>query len=111
MLWSHKVARWMVPWAALVAMPALLVLAPRNAWAAWLVAAAALGAITGTLAIVFGWRDGASLPRPLAWLASGLASNAAVIHAWLNVFRGKVAASWDPAVRYRRAAPIRRRTA
>lgn len=111
MLWSHKVARWMVPWAAIVALPALLVLATRDAWAAWLLAAVTVGALIGTLAMILRWRDAGSLPRPLAWLAFGLASNAAVIHAWLDVFRGRVAAAWDPTVRRRRAAPTRQRTA
>ncbi len=34
MLWSHKIARWALPWAALGGLLALLVLAPRHPWAA-----------------------------------------------------------------------------
>src|SRR5205823_14511280 len=66
MLWSHKLCRWLVPWAALLTVGAVGVLAPDAAWAR-----AALGAAGGVLALAaVGWwwpeGGGRRVPRVFA---------------------------------------------
>ena len=94
MLWSHKVCRWLVPWAGVVALVALALLAPSVAWARWLGAAALFGVAWG----IVGWRwpEGRPLPRLLALPAFVLAGNVAVLHSWWNALRGDMNPVWEP---------------
>lgn len=101
MLWSHKVARWALPWVGLAMGVALAVLAPRHAWAA--VAAALVG--IGLLVGAAGWRAAASgrpLPRSVAVLTYGLMGNVAAMRAFLRLLFGGRHAMWEPT---RRGAP------
>lgn len=94
MLFSHKVCRWLVPWAVLLLLAALGALAWTSGWAR-----AALGGcgVVGVLAgIGWCWPEGARTPRLVALPAYLVAGNAAVLHAWLRVLTGRLAPVWEP---------------
>ena len=94
MLLSHKVARWMLPWAALAAVVGLVVLAPSQSWARVLLTLAlgvvALGALGWMLA------ERPTLPKLLGAPAFLLAGNVAAAHALLRVLGGGHDALWEP---------------
>jgi GT2 family glycosyltransferase len=92
MLWSHKVARWALPWAALAAIGALVVLGPHAAWArAGVVAAGALP----VAAAVAWWRDG-RVPRVLGLPAWAVLGTVAAIHAAVRALGAGQSAIWEP---------------
>jgi cellulose synthase/poly-beta-1,6-N-acetylglucosamine synthase-like glycosyltransferase len=94
MLFSHKVCRWLVPWAMLLLPAALGILASTSGWArAALAAGGAFGLLAG---MGWLWPDGVPLPRPLALPVYLVAGNAAVLHAWLRVLTGRLAPVWEP---------------
>jgi glycosyltransferase involved in cell wall biosynthesis len=94
MLFSHKVCRWLVPWALVAALVALGGLVPTAVWARGLLAA---GGIVAALAGI-GWLrpDNAALPRALALPAYLVAGNVGVLHAWLRLVTGRAAPVWEP---------------
>ena len=90
MLASHKVCRWLVPWAAVVGLAALVPLAWTFQWARLALAAAAL--VLGLAGL--GWaRQGA---RIFTLPAYAVAGNVAVLQAWLRLFTGRAAPVWEP---------------
>ncbi len=94
MLFSHKVARWLVPWTMPLALVGLTLLAVESTAALALLFAAALGlAVAGT-----GWAvsDRRRLPRLVAIPAFALASNVAAIHAGVRAAMGRGNALWEP---------------
>jgi cellulose synthase/poly-beta-1,6-N-acetylglucosamine synthase-like glycosyltransferase len=94
MLFSHKVCRWLLPWAMLVLLAALGVLASTSGWArAALAAGGALGLVAG---IGWLWPERVPMPRPLALPTYLVAGNAAVLHAWLRFWTGRLAPVWEP---------------
>jgi hypothetical protein len=99
MLWSHKVCRWITPWASLLLLGSLAALAPAAAWArAALGAAAALGGLAG-----LGWLK--PVPRLIALPTYLVASNVAALHGWLRALRGELTPVWEPT---RRKVPAAR---
>src|SRR6266576_2789672 len=94
MLFSHKVCRWLVPWALLVLLAALAGLAFVSGWAR--AALAAAGAIVALGVVGWLWPEGKKMPRVLALPAFVAAGNAAVLHAWLRVLTGRLAPVWEP---------------
>jgi cellulose synthase/poly-beta-1,6-N-acetylglucosamine synthase-like glycosyltransferase len=94
MLVSHKVCRWMLPWAALGALLALMVLAPTEAWARVLLAPTLLVLVLGTAGWVLAGRE--RLPRVLSVPAFLLAGNVAAAHALARVLSGREDALWEP---------------
>lgn len=94
MLFSHKVCRWALPWAALAAALALAVLAPDYPVAAALLG---LGVLVLLLALV-GWirsEDGA-VPRVFSIPAFLVAGNLAAMHAFIRAVGGVRDALWEP---------------
>ncbi|MDZ7778647.1 MAG: glycosyltransferase [Gemmatimonadota bacterium] len=97
-LFSHKVCRWALPWAALAAFAALGVLAPASA-----VAAVLFG--LGTLLLVLAATGWALANRPHvpsvfsipAYLVTG---NLAAAHAFLRAVSGGNDALWEPTRRH-----------
>ncbi len=88
MLWSHKLARWGLPWAGVAAFVALVYLAFVHAWAAVLAALGAGALFLGAL----GWAlaaKGRSIPRPLSVLAYGLMGNVAAMRALFRLVSGQ----------------------
>ena len=101
MLWSHKLCRWLVPWALVLVPVALATLAGEHWWAA----AALAGAGVAALMAVIGWMwpDGTrrALPRLIALPTYAVTSNIAALHAWLRALGGTGTALWEPTRRGR----------
>jgi len=93
MLFSHKVCRWLVPWALLVLLAALAALSFGSGWAR--VALGASGVLAVLAAVGWLWPEG-KMPRVLALPVYVAAGNAAVLHAWLRVLTGRLAPVWEP---------------
>jgi cellulose synthase/poly-beta-1,6-N-acetylglucosamine synthase-like glycosyltransferase len=103
-LLSHKVARWLVPWAALVSLLALTVLAVGHPAARWLLGAAVLVGCAGAV----GWLSSGfrRLPRVLSMPAFALAGLVAVLAATVRLLTGADTAVWEPTRRATRAPEI-----
>jgi hypothetical protein len=94
MLWSHKLCRWLVPWALLLGTVALATLAVGHWWAA---AALGTGAVAAVLTIVgWLWPEARRLPRLLALPAYAVSGNIAAIEAWVAALAGAGTALWEP---------------
>lgn len=94
MLFSHKLARWLVPPGLVVAAIAVLLLAVAQPWGVWLaVAGVATIALAG---IGWVWPAERPLPRPVAVPTYALAGIAAALHAWAKALRGERPAVWEP---------------
>ena len=91
---SHKLCRWLLPWAGIAAWLATWVLAPRHTWALGL---ALLGLLIWILALAGWWsaRKGRS-DSPLTSLAFVVAGNLAAAHALLRVLQGDRRPIWEP---------------
>ena len=88
MLFSHKVSRWLAPWAGLTAVAGLALMAPSMPLARLVLLVTAAGAITGSVGwFVSDWR---SLPSFFELSTLGLVRNVAPAHALLRVMRGEV---------------------
>jgi hypothetical protein len=94
MLLSHKLCRWMVPWAGVVGIAAVAVLAVEHSWARGVLAVTALGILLGSVGFL--WPERRRLPRLLAIPAYGLVGNLAVLHAWISAIRGDLNPTWEP---------------
>jgi len=94
MLFSHKVCRWLLPWALVAALVAIGDLALGAEWARVLLGAA--GGAIGLAATGWLWPDQGSVPRPLALPAYLVFGNIAVLHAWLRLLTGRAAPIWEP---------------
>ncbi|UCG85504.1 MAG: glycosyltransferase family 2 protein, partial [Gemmatimonadota bacterium] len=94
MLFSHKLCRWLVPWAGALSVVSLAVLATTQQWARVILAVAAVGV---ALAVIgWAWPRGGSIPRICALPAFGLVGNWAVLHAWTRVLRRELNPTWEP---------------
>ena len=94
MLFSHKVCRWLLPWALLLFVGALAALALTSPWAR---AALAATIVVGLLAAIgWLWSERGRIPRLVALPAYVVAGNVAVLHAWLRVLGGRLAPVWEP---------------
>ncbi len=94
MLFSHKVCRWLVPWAGVAALVGLALIAPAILWAR----VGLLVAVAGVLMGFVGWLMSArrDLPWFLGLPAFGLIANVAAMQAVLRVITGKKDALWEP---------------
>jgi cellulose synthase/poly-beta-1,6-N-acetylglucosamine synthase-like glycosyltransferase len=94
MLFSHKVCRWLVPWAGTGALIGLGLLSPGFLWARILLLATLGGLAVGGI----GWMlsDRRDLPAFLSLPAFGLMGNVAAMHAFLRVLHGDQDALWTP---------------
>ena len=91
---SHKLCRWLVPHAAVLALAALAALAGTTPWVGWGLGAAAFAGVCG----VVGWRwpEEWRLPRVLALPAYLVIGNLAALHASIRAVRGTSIPIWDP---------------
>lgn len=94
MLFSHKVCRWLLPWALVVGIAALGQLSLTLAWGRALLAAVGVGAALAGIGWL--WSERTPLPRVLALPAYVVAGNVAVLHAWLRLVTGRAAPVWEP---------------
>ena len=95
MLLSHKLIRWLVPWAAVMGVAGLGVAAVGGAWWGRLGLAAA-GATVAAAIIAWRWPEARPLPRVLgapAYLVWGVLAG---LQAWGNALRGDVHPVWEP---------------
>jgi cellulose synthase/poly-beta-1,6-N-acetylglucosamine synthase-like glycosyltransferase len=94
MLFSHKVCRWLIPWAALPAVAAVALASTTVGWALW--ATVGLAAF-GVLALL-GWlgAERPSLPRVLSLPAFIVAGNLAAVHAGWRAMQGDDDSLWEP---------------
>ena len=94
MLWSHKLARWLVPWVTVVGGVAAVSLAFSHPWLWWVVG---LAALVPTLAIVgWLWPSGGHTPTLLAVPTYGFFGMVAGLHAWIEAIGGNAAPTWKP---------------
>jgi cellulose synthase/poly-beta-1,6-N-acetylglucosamine synthase-like glycosyltransferase len=99
MLLSHKVMRWLSPWAAALALISLVPMAAGSVSARVILAAAAVVLVLA--AAGWFWPRHRSLPRLLALPAFIVAGNAAAMHATIKAMRRELNPVWEPT---RRAA-------
>ncbi|HEX6641894.1 MAG TPA: glycosyltransferase, partial [Thermoanaerobaculia bacterium] len=94
-LFSHKVTRWLIPWAAVAAYLALAALAIRYPIALLLLVAGTIPLIIG----IVGWKTAnPARPQP-RWVsipAYAVAGSTAVLRATLQALRGERAPIWEP---------------
>lgn len=102
MLWSHKVCRWLVPWAAAAGLAGVLVLAWTQPWAR--AAAASCAAGLALAAAGLAWPGGRTPPRWAALPAYLVMGNAAAMHSAMRALRGHREATWEPTRREPAAA-------
>lgn len=101
MLFSHKVCRWLVPWAAVAAYVALGVLAASETWARPVFGLATAGlVVAGASWFAAVRRD---VPRPVRFLAFAMMSNVAVLAASIGLLAGSHQAVWEPTRRESRS--------
>jgi hypothetical protein len=103
MVVSHKLCRWLVPVALVVATAAavgLAIVVPQ----AWPLPAAAV--VVGLLAALgWMWPDEARAPKVLTVPAYVLIANMAALHGWVNLILGRSSAAWSPTRRKTTAEP------
>jgi cellulose synthase/poly-beta-1,6-N-acetylglucosamine synthase-like glycosyltransferase len=97
LLWSHKLIRWLVPWALAACAIAIIPLAASAWWAASGVVALVLG--LGLAALGWWWPHENRVPRLLSVAAYFVSGIIAGITAWINAMRGHKAPVWDPTPR------------
>ena len=95
MLWSHKLLRWLVPWAALLGLAGVVLAALDGAW--WGIAGVVMSA-AGVAAAIVAWRapEDRQLPRFVTTPAYVFWGLLAGLHAWINAFRGELNPVWEP---------------
>lgn len=94
MLFSHKVARWAAPWLVLAGLVASGVLGIGSPWG--LVVWSGTGLVLGVAVVGWRWPEKRRLPRLLALVTYGVASNIAAMHAALEALRSRETAVWTP---------------
>lgn len=94
MLFSHKVCRWALPWAAGAAGIAILTLAPTSPVAMVL----SIGGVVTLALAAMGWAmaDNESVPRIFSVPAYLVAGNLAAAHAFVRAISGARDALWEP---------------
>lgn len=100
-LFSHKVTRWLVPWAAVLAVLGVALLAVEHQWARLALGGASIGAALG--AVGWTWPEERPAPSVVTIPAYLLASGIAVLGATLRATRGRLDPTWEPT--RRTAAP------
>jgi len=94
MLFSHKLCRWLVPWALAVALGSLALLSIGTLWAR---VALGLAAGAGALAACgWLWPAGRTMPKLLALPAYAMAGMVAALHAWVGALAGDQMSMWEP---------------
>jgi hypothetical protein len=94
MLISHKLIRWLVPWALLAGTVGAAIIPIQVQWARVPVTAAAV--LTALVALI-GWvRPEGRVPRPAAAAAYVVWGVVAGLHAWVSALRGDLTPTWEP---------------
>jgi cellulose synthase/poly-beta-1,6-N-acetylglucosamine synthase-like glycosyltransferase len=96
MLWSHKVCRWLVPWAGVLGVVGIALLAPAHLWARALLTVAAVGCAAAWMGWVLSQNGRERVPRILALPAFALTGNLAALHATFRALQGDRNPIWEP---------------
>jgi cellulose synthase/poly-beta-1,6-N-acetylglucosamine synthase-like glycosyltransferase len=94
MLWSHKICRWLLPWAMAASLVAIAVLAPQFVVARVLIAMFAAGAALGLAAFTI--PEGKHIPPILATPAYIISGNFAALQSAIRAAHGDRNAVWEP---------------
>lgn len=94
MLWSHKLCRWLLPWATVAMIASLAVNARESVFARVLLATGGLGVLAA--AVGWFWPKARRMPRAIAMPAFTVAGIVAGLQAWIRALSGKKAATWEP---------------
>ncbi|HWA17296.1 MAG TPA: hypothetical protein VG817_12745, partial [Gemmatimonadales bacterium] len=94
MLFSHKLARWLVFLFLPLMIPGLLLLSPT----APMLALVGAGLLAGSLCALLAWRwpEGKPMPRLLSLPAFATLTCAAAFQSWMRAFSGRNDAIWEP---------------
>jgi glycosyltransferase involved in cell wall biosynthesis len=95
MLASHKLIRWILPWTTLALMVSLSALAQRSPAAQALLGAGLVATALAALGWFF-WPATRAMPRVVSIPAYTVSGLVAGVHAWLKLFSGRQAATWEP---------------
>jgi cellulose synthase/poly-beta-1,6-N-acetylglucosamine synthase-like glycosyltransferase len=100
-LWSHKLVRWLVPWALVTAALAVIALAfrPDALGVAARVGAAGVAGLGAVAAVGWAWEARAAPPRPFAAAAYLVSGTLAALIAWKRAVLGEGAPVWEPTPR------------
>lgn len=93
MLFSHKVCRWLVPWASVLALAGLALLAPSTPWARLVLFPAFAALLMGAVGWLAATRNP---PRLLLGSAARLVGSVAAMQALFRAMRGDTDLLWDP---------------
>ncbi len=102
MLASHKLCRWLLPWATVVMVLSLAMSARRVPFARWSLAGAGVVALVAVIGWL--WPQSKQMPRAVALPAFTVAGIVAGLHAWVRALAGRQAATWEPTRREVQAA-------
>lgn len=94
MLFSHKVCRWVAPWALALGGVGLLIAGWDEPWGGALIAAVAVVlalALTGWF-----WPENRPVPKLISVPAFAVSGNVAAIHAGFKALRGELNPVWEP---------------
>ncbi len=94
LLFSHKLCRWLAPWALVALVAEVTVLAVVQPWARW--ALAAQGILFGLGVAGWLWPEQREPPKVLSLAAYFVAGVVATLHAWVNALRGELNPVWEP---------------
>ncbi len=100
-LFAHKLLRWLVFPALVLAVVGVGILTVSTSWGWVLAALGVLGLVAG--AVGYYWPSGSTAPKLLTTAAFAVSSQVAGIKAWVGALRGELNPVWEPT---RRPDPV-----
>ena len=94
-LWSHKLIRWLVPWAALGAVAGLGLIAVEVSPLRWILLVGCAG-VAATMTLAWWWPSDRGMPAILAAPSYVLFGLMAGLHAWFKALAGDLNPVWEP---------------
>jgi len=96
MLFSHKLCRWLMPWATVLGAGAvvLVALAPGHRWGAGVLALGGIALLAA--AIGWLWPEGRPMPRLISLPTYALSANIAALEAWVSALGPGGTSLWEP---------------
>jgi len=94
LLISHKLCRWLAPWALAALAAGVAALAVARPWARWALVAQAV--LLGLGVAGWLWPEHRDPPKLLSLAAYGVVGMVAAFHAWMNGLRGELNPVWEP---------------